>query len=133
MGLLKKNKEFLMYFIFGVLTTLVNYAVYVACHHAFSLNAALSNAIAWGVAVVFSYITNKPFVFKSNDWTIKTLVLEFSTFVASRVLSGALETGIMWLTVDFACWNSYLMKLCTSAIVMLLNYIAGKLLVFKKK
>ena len=130
--LIRKHYDILAYLFFGVLTTAVNYIVYLPCYNLLHISAAASNVIAWVVAVAFAYLTNKPFVFKSHDWSKKTVVPELTKFVGSRILSGALETGIIFLTVDLLLWNGNVMKLITSVLVVILNYIASKLLVFKK-
>ena len=125
--------EVLSYLIFGVLTTVVNYLVYLPVYNLLGLSAALSNAIAWVVAVAFAYLTNKPFVFKSHDWSAKTVIPELTKFVGCRVASGAAETLILLVTVDILCWNGNIWKLVTSVLVVILNYIASKLVVFRKK
>lgn len=130
--LIRKYYDILVYLFFGVLTTLVNYIVYLPCYNLLHLSAAVSNAIAWVVAVAFAYLTNKPFVFRSYDWSAKTVVPELTKFVGSRVASGALETAIIFVTVDLLQWNGNVMKLITSVLVVILNYVASKLLVFKK-
>ena len=125
--------EVLSYLIFGVLTTVVNYLVYLPVYNLLGLSAALSNAIAWVVAVTFAYLTNKPFVFRSHDWSAKTVIPELTKFVGCRVASGAAETLILLVTVDILCWNGNIWKLVTSVLVVILNYIASKLVVFRKK
>ena len=125
--------EVLSYLIFGVLTTIVNYLVYLPVYNLLGLSAALSNAIAWVVAVAFAYLTNKPFVFKSHDWSAKTVIPELTKFVGCRVASGAAETLILLVTVDLLHWNGNIWKIVTSVLVGVLNYIASKLVVFKKK
>ena len=125
--------EVLSYLIFGVLTTVVNYLVYLPVYNVLGLSAALSNAIAWVVAVAFAYLTNKPFVFKSHDWSAKTVIPELTKFVGCRVASGAAETMILLVTVDLLRWNGNVWKLVTSVLVVVMNYIASKLVVFKKK
>ena len=92
----------------------------------------MSNAIAWVAAVAFAYVTNKPFVFKSHDWSARTVIPELTKFVGSRVVSGVLETGIILVTVDLLQWNGNIMKLITSVLVVIFNYVASRLLVFKK-
>ena len=96
------------------------------------LSGSASNAIAWVGAVAFAYLTNKPFVFRSHDWSAKTVIPELTKFVGCRVGSGVLETAIIFLTVDWLGWNGNVMKLLTSVLVVVLNYIGSKLLVFKK-
>lgn len=130
--LIHKYYDVLAYLFFGVLTTLVNYLVYLPCYNLLHLSAAVSNVIAWFFAVIFAYLTNKPFVFKSNDWSAKTVVPELTKFVGSRIVSGLMETVIIFITVDVLCWNGNVMKLVTSVLVVAFNYIASKLLIFKK-
>lgn len=128
---IQKYYDILAYLFFGVLTTAVNYVVYLPCYNMVHLSAAVSNVIAWAFAVAFAYLTNKPFVFKSYDWSAKTVMPELGRFVGSRVASGALETAMIYITVDLLRWNGNLMKLVTSVLVVILNYVASKLLVFK--
>lgn len=131
--IIEKYWDVLSYLFFGVLTTVVNYLVYLPCYNLLNLSASVSNAIAWVVAVAFAYLTNKPWVFKSHDWSRQTVIPELTKFVGCRVGSGVLETGIIFLTVDLLCWNGNIMKLVTSVLVVILNYIGSKLLVFRKK
>ena len=131
-ALIEKYYDILVYLVFGVLTTAVNYIVYLPCYNLLGFSATISNMIAWVVAVAFAYLTNKPFVFRSHDWSAKTVVPELTKFVGSRIFSGALETGIIFVTVDCLLWNGNIMKLITSVLVVILNYVASKLLVFRK-
>ena len=89
--------------------------------------------MAWVVAVAFAYLTNKPFVFRSHDWSARTVVPELAKFVGCRVGSGLLETVIILVTVDILGWNGFVWKLVTSVLVVVLNYVASKLLIFTKK
>ena len=130
--LVRKHKDILLYLIFGVLTTLVNYAVYLPLYNYAGVSASISNAIAWIAAVAFAFLTNKPFVFESHDWHLKTLLPELGKFLGCRVGSGLAETVILLLTVDVLHWNGNVWKLVTSVLVVVLNYVASKLLVFKK-
>lgn len=132
-ALTKKYEDILVYLVFGVLTTLVNYAVYLPLYNAAHLSATASNVIAWAVSVAFAYLTNKPFVFRSHDWSARTVLPELMKFVGCRVGSGLLETGIIFVTVDCLAWNGNVWKLATSVLVVVINYVASKLLVFKKK
>ena len=128
-----KYWDIVSYLIFGVLTTVVNYIVYLPLLNILHFSAALSNVIAWAAAVAFAYVTNKPFVFKSYDWSLKTVIPELSKFVSCRVASGAMETAILFLTVDLLGWNGNIWKLVTSILVVILNYVFSKLIVFRKK
>lgn len=131
-ALIQKYYDVLAYLFFGVLTTAANYLVYLPCYNLLHFSAAVSNVIAWAFAVAFAYLTNKPFVFKSHDWSAETVIPELGKFVGSRIASGALETAIIFITVDLLSWNGNVMKLFTSVLVVVLNYVASKLLVFRK-
>ena len=128
--LLSKYYDVISYLFFGVLTTVVNYLVYLPCYNLLGFPAVISNLIAWVVAVAFAYLTNKPFVFKSHDWSAQTVVPEILKFVGCRIGSGVLETGLLALTVDWLGWNGIVMKIVASAMVVILNYIGSKWLVF---
>ena len=132
-SMVEKYWDILSYLFFGVLTTIVNYIIYLPCYNALGLSAVVSNAIAWVVAVAFAYLTNKPFVFRSHDWSAKTVIPELTKFVGCRIGSGLAETLILLLTVDIMGWNGNIWKIVTSVLVVILNYVASKLLVFRKK
>lgn len=129
---INKYRDILSYLFFGGLTTLVNFLVYYPLLNWVDLSATLSNGIAWVAAVAFAYLTNKPFVFQSHDWSAKTVGPELTKFVGSRFASGLLETVIIAITVDWLAWNGNIIKLVTSVLVVILNYAASKLLVFRK-
>lgn len=129
----EKYRDILAYLFFGTLTTLVNYLVYFPLYNWMRLPATASNVIAWVFAVAVAYLTNKPFVFKSHDWSMKTVMPELTKFIGCRIGSGILETAIIWLTVDKLLWNGNLMKIFISVIVVIFNYIGSKWLVFVKK
>lgn len=131
--LIEKYWDVLSYLIFGVLTTIVNYVVYLPCYNVLGFSAVISNGIAWVVAVAFAYLTNKPFVFRSHDWSAKTVIPELTKFVGCRIGSGLAESLILLVAVDMLGWNGNLWKLLTNVLVVILNYIGSKLLVFKKQ
>ena len=132
-SLLEKYWDILTYLIFGVLTTMVNYAVYLPVYNLLGLSASVSNMLSWVVAVAFAYLTNKPFVFKSHDWSKETVIPELTKFVSCRIASGAMETVILLLAVDILGWNGNIWKLLTQVMVVVLNYVFSKLIVFRKK
>lgn len=132
-ALIEKYYDILSYLFFGVLTTVVNYIIYLPCYNILGLSATVSNMISWVVAVAFAYLTNKPFVFKSHDWSAKTVVPELTKFVGCRLGSGVMETAIIFVTVDLLSWDGNVMKLVTSVLVVIINYVASKLVVFRKK
>ena len=132
-SIIVKYWDILTYLVFGVLTTVVNYAVYLPVYNFCGISAAVSNMIAWVVAVAFAFLTNKPFVFHSHDWSAQTVLPELTKFVSCRIASGALETVILFLSVDCMNWSGNIWKLVTQVLVIIINYVGSKLLVFRKK
>jgi len=129
--LIQNHKDMIVYLFFGALTTLVNYMAFFVLFNIVDLSGLLSNIISWAVAVVFAFLTNKPFVFGSNDWSFSTVIPELFKFIGCRTGSGLLETGIIFLTVDILIWNGNIMKILTGIFVVILNYFSSKKIVFK--
>jgi putative flippase GtrA len=130
-GLLNKYRSFILYAAFGVLTTIVNMVVYYLCFNIMGIPNVPSTIIAWVMAVSFAFITNKLWVFDSKSFSAKTLKHEIPTFFGARIATGLLDVGIMYLAVDVLNWNSTLWKLISNILVIILNYIASKLIIFK--
>lgn len=132
MNIIRTHYDILIYIVFGVLTTAVNYAVYFPLYNMTELSATLCNCIAWFISVCFAFFTNKPFVFKSKDWSANTVFPEFIKFTGCRVLSGAMETVTVLITIDILNWNGNMWKLITGILVVIVNYFASKLFVFRR-
>ena len=131
--LINKYRDLIVYVILGVLTTVVNFLVYFPLHEVLAVPAATANAIAWAVSVIFAFLTNKPFAFRSYDWSPKVAFPEFVKFVACRIGSGVAETLFIKVTVEILLWHSGWMKIIISVLVVIANYISSKLFAFKKK
>ena len=132
LNLLRKYEDILSYLVFGVLTTLVNFLVYYPLTNLLGMSATVANVIAWAVSVAFAFLTNKPFVFKSHDWSAAVVVPELVKFVGTRLGSGFLETAMIFVFVDCLAWDGNIMKIAVSVLVVIINYVGSKLLVFRK-
>ena len=136
--LYKKYRELIVYFITGVLTTLVNWAAYALCVRGFGWSVAVSNAVAWVAAVAFAYITNKLWVFRSFKWELRFVIKEAFLFVSARILTGLFEIVSVPLLVSIGLDQKIFgvkgmwAKILVSAVVMVLNYVFSKLIVFRK-
>lgn len=128
-----KHEYVILYLFFGAVTTAVNLIVYYPLYNFFGLSATLSNVIAWAIAVLVAFLTNKPIVFKSHDWSANTVVDELWKFVASRIGSGLLETLAVLLFADVLAFNGNVVKIVVSILVIVMNYITSKFFVFKDK
>ena len=126
-----KYREVISYLFFGGLTTVVNYAAYLLTAPFFN-TTTIPTAIAWVLAVIFAYVTNRIFVFHSQARGAKVLLREILSFFGARVLSGIVDVGIMWVFADHLGFNDKLMKLASNVFVVIFNYIASKLIIFRK-
>lgn len=129
----ERFKEIILYLIFGVLTTAVNIVVYFICSRFLHLEVLSSNIIAWLLSVLFAYFTNRKFVFKSKAEEISTILKECINFFLGRLGTGILDTVIMFVSVDLLAFNDVVMKVLSNIIVIVLNYLISKLLVFRMK
>ena len=133
-GLYLEYKEIINYLIFGVLSTVVNFASYFIFAKLFHIDEVVSSGLSWFCAVLFAYITNKIFVFESKTKTVKAFIKEMMSFFACRVLSGILcDVGTFALMVKVLNINDIIAKIVTQIMVVILNYVLSKLVIFKKK
>ena len=130
-SIITKHWDILLYVFFGVLTTAVNYVVYFLLLNTLNMSGAFSSLISWIVAVVFAFFTNKPFVFKSSDWSLPVVGEEFVRFIGCRAGSGLIDIGIIFVTVDVLGWDGNILKILTSILVVILNFFFSKKIVFK--
>ena len=122
-----------MYLVFGVLTTLVNIASYWLFAHQLTLDTLTSTILAWVLSVLFAFFTNKLIVFESKGNGLKRFLWEILTFFGARALTGVLDTAIMVVFVDILTLNDLGVKVASNIIVIILNYIVSKFVIFAKK
>ena len=127
-----KYKEVIAYLFFGGLTTVVNIVAYFVCTSIFALNYLVANAIAWVVSVAFSYVTNRTWVFESKVKGFSAILREVTAFVGCRVLSGVMDMAIMFVSVDLIGIPDGIAKFITQVVVVVLNYLFSKLIIFRK-
>ena len=128
-----RYRDIISYLFFGVCTTLINLIVYYACAHPFHLSTAVSTVTAWLLSVLFAFITNKLWVFESKSWKSNVVIREAASFFLCRLATGIMDLVIMLVSVDIFGWNDLLMKIISNVLVVIINYVASKLLIFRKK
>lgn len=133
--LYKKHEEIINYLIVGVLTTIVSLGLYYLCVFTVlnpkdALQLQIANIISWIGAVIFAYVTNRIFVFKSKNSNKKK---EFAGFVSSRIVTLIMDMTIMFVMVTLLHLNDKIAKLVVQVVVTIMNYILSKLFVFKNK
>lgn len=133
MTLMKKYKSLICYGIFGVLTTLINIFVYHLLYNEMGWSNVVSNICAWVLSVLFAFITNKIWVFESKTLKANVLIFEVLSFFGCRLATGLLDLAIMYVTVDRLALSGIFMKCISNVIVIIVNYAASKMIIFKKQ
>jgi putative flippase GtrA len=143
------NRETILYIVFGVATTVVNYVVFYLLYNVLwhQRNSLSANAVAFVAAVIFAFVVNKIFVFQSKSWHMDTLKQEIPSFLAARIGSFGIEEaglficerilklgGVVALTLGNIVldWIA-IVKLVLAFVVIVVNYVFCKLLVFRKR
>lgn len=126
------GKEMFMYLFFGVVTTIINLIVYYIFNIWLGVNVGISTTIAFICSVIFAYITNKLYVFESKTKTVKEVVNEMIKFFSARIFTYFVDLFLMILFVDKLNFNSLLCKILVNGLVIIINYLLSKLIVFKK-
>jgi putative flippase GtrA len=140
------NRETVLYVVFGALTTLVNFVVFEAMK-LLTGSVHLRNIVAWIAAVAFAYVTNKLFVFESKSWAPALVGKEVAGFAGARLFSlGVEELGLfvfinlchfdrfhLPLTANLSLDGDLLTKVGLSVIVLIMNYLFSKFVIFRKK
>lgn len=126
------NPETISYLFFGVLTTLVNYVSYFILSSQLKIDYKISTVISWILAVLFAYITNKIWVFKSTSFNSEILFKEITAFISARIVSGIFEFIWMIFTVEILKMNDLIAKLLANVFVVIMNYFFSKMFIFKK-
>ena len=139
-ALFAKYREQILYLFFGGVTTVVNIAAYAVCAW-IGLPTGVSNAIAWVLAVLAAYVTNRIWVFRSRS-TGMAMVKEIASFMGCRVAMGVMDEAIMILGVDHVgplvapghlkLWGLGV-KVFSNVLVIVLNYVFSKKFIFRKK
>ena len=135
--ILKNDKisEIIAYLIIGFLTTVLNLLVYYICTKYFLnpdriIHVEIANVIAWIIAVIFAYFTNRIIVFKSKNTNIFG---EGIKFCLGRVVTLVMELFLMFLMVSVIGISDKISKLVCQVLIIIGNYIISKIFVFKKK
>lgn len=129
----EKNKEILLYLFFGGLTFLVSISSYAVFNIRIGWNVLTANIASWILAVAFAYVTNRIWVFTSSADSKRGIAREVVSFVSGRIVTLVIEELILLVFVTALEMNSILVKIVAQVVVIALNYVFSKLVVFKPK
>ena len=131
--LLQKYRGLILYGVFGALATAINIVAYALCYRVLRLPNVPSNVLAWALAVLFAFVTNKLYVFESKSLERGTVLRELLSFVGARLATGLLDLAVMFVGVDVLHGPDLVFKVASNIVVIILNYVFSKLIVFRKK
>ena len=129
----KKNKEVLLYLFFGGLTFLVSVISYAYFNVTLGINELVANIISWVLAVAFAFFTNRIWVFQAPTKTVSQFLMQLIRFFMGRVATLVVEEVILLVFITILGFNSMVVKVIAQVIVIVLNYVISKLVVFRKK
>ena len=127
------TKEVILYVIFGVCTMILNMLAYTVLYNYFNCSNVFSTAVAWLIAVIGAYVSNRLWVFESRAKGAKSVIHEFAVFMSCRIATGVMDIAIMYISVDLLFLNEMVFKFISNVLVVVLNYIASKILIFKNE
>lgn len=145
--LFEKYKEVISYVFFGVLATVVNLVSFKIFNAVLGAHLyLLTNVISWLITVIFAYFTNKLWVFESKSWKAEVVIKELIGFFGARIFSLVVEEAGLWLMIDIMhmgkiSWDIFsfnldgnmIAKIIMQVVVVILNYVFSKLVIFKHK
>lgn len=129
----EKTRHYGSYLVFGILTTLVNIGAYALFAKYLGMGVTVSTVLAWVVSVLFAFVTNRKFVFHSTQKKIADVFKEIFLFFSSRLFTGALDVAIMNVFAVWLGFDDMLVKIIGNGIVIVLNYVLSKTIVFREK
>ncbi|MBT2713616.1 GtrA family protein [Pseudomonas sp. ISL-88] len=127
-----RYREIMMYIIMGVFTTIVNIVSFYVMAETFQMDYKMATVAAWVLSVLFAYITNKLYVFQQKTSGMRSLLKELAAFFSVRVLSLGIDLAMMILLVSQFHMNETLAKIGDNVIIVVVNYVASKWIVFRK-
>lgn len=127
------TREIITYVISGFLTTLVNYAASFILFNLLSVDENVTTIVAWIVAVLFAYIINDIWVFRTNTNNFSLFIKKISTFFGSRLVTLAIEEAAVYIFATKLGIYYWYVKIPVSVIVIILNYLFSKFITFSRR
>ena len=129
----RKYEEGISYLFWGGVAFVLSMVLFYIFANIMVLDEQIANIITWVICVIFAYLTNRTFVFKSKTTGAKAVTKEFVDFTAARLATLVLENAVLFVCIDLFLWHNMLAKLLGQFLVIVSNYVLSKLWIFKKK
>ena len=114
-------------------TTVISIGSFAWLQKGLHINALISNVISWILAVLFAYVTNRTWVFASKVRGAGKIAAEMASFFGGRLLTLGIEEGILLVFAQWLKFDPLLVKVIAQIVVLILNYVVSKWMVFRKK
>ena len=131
LSLINKYRDVILYLIFGVCTTVVNLAVFWVLTSPLKVNELIANIIAWILAVLFAFLTTRDLVFHAGK--SGSVISQMIKFYLGRAITLALEEAMLLVFITLLHFNSMAVKTTAQVLVIVLNFVISKLIIFRKK
>lgn len=129
----KRYEEAISYLFWGVVAFFLSMALFYLFANVMEFYEQIANIFSWIICVIFTYFTNRIFVFKSKSTGILGMGKEFASFIGARLATLVLENGILFVLIDLFAMNNMIAKFIGQVAVIVSNYILSKIWIFKKK
>ena len=126
-----KHKEILLYLFFGGIAFFLNLGLFAFFNSRLLINELISNVICWIICVLFQFFTNRTWVFKPAGDIQQNILKQMTTFFGGRIFTLIIEEIILAIFITWLGFNSFAVKMAAQVIVIVLNYIISKKMVFK--
>lgn len=126
------HKEVLLYLFFGGISFFLNLALFALFTEELKINVLFANAVDWVICVLFQFFTNRTWVFNGKTTTIRNFFWQILSFFGGRLFTLIVEEAILIIFIDKLGYSSITVKLIAQIIVIILNFVISKLIVFKK-
>lgn len=128
----EKYREVILYIFFGGLAFLISISTFALFHMLFNINELIANVISWIITVLFAFFTNRIWVFEASTKTYIEFIAQLGTFFGGRVITLIIEEAILFIFITLLNLNSMMIKIFAQVIIIVLNYIISKHIIFKK-
>ena len=132
-GMYRKYQEGIDYLFWGGVAFVLSMVLFYIFANMMMIEEQIANVITWIICVIFTYFTNRIFVFKSKAGDVKSVAKEFVNFVSARLATLVLENVVLFICIDVLLWHNMIAKLIGQFLVIVSNYVLSKLWIFKKK
>ncbi len=129
----RAHKEVLLYLLFGGLSFVLNIVLFVLLNGIMHINELIANVFCWIACVLFQYVTNRTWVFDGKTKGFGELIKQMSSFFGGRLFTLAVEEAILAVFITWLRFNSIVVKIIAQIVVIVLNYVISKWIVFRSK